>query len=100
MWGGLTDWDGRPDEIQTEDPIRVFEETMDLGQGSRGWGWYVVYVTWLQETHGADQACRVLRTLEIRHPESIPPIWILLACWTASQLCRRNKNTTGAAPAA
>ena len=36
MWGGLTDWDGRPDEIQVEDPIRVFEETLDLGQGSRG----------------------------------------------------------------
>ena len=57
MWGGLTKWDGRPDEIQAEDPIRVFEETMDLGQGNSGWGRYVVYVTWLQEMHGADHAC-------------------------------------------
>ena len=71
MWGGLTDWDGRPDEIQAEEPIRVFEEAMDLGQGSHGWGQYVVYVTWLpwlQEPHGAGRACRVLRTLAIRHP--------------------------------
>ena len=99
MWGGLPDWDGRPDEIQTEDPIRVFEETMDLGQGSSSWGRYVVYVTWLQEMRGADRACRVLRTLEIRHPETIPSIWILLDRWTASQLCRRNENATAAAAA-
>ena len=33
----MTEWDGRPDEIQAEDPIRVFEETMDLTQGSHGW---------------------------------------------------------------
>ena len=67
MWGGLTEWD-RPDEIRAEDPIRVFEETMDLGQGSHGWGRYLVYVTWLQDTHGAYRACGVLRTLEIRQP--------------------------------
>ena len=65
---------------------------MDLSQGSHGWGRYVIYVMWLQDTHGADQACRVLRTLEVRHPESIPPIWILLARWTASQLCSETKT--------
>ena len=97
MWGGRTDWDGRPDEIQAEDHIRVLKETMDLGQGNSGWGRYVIYVTWLQDTHGADWACRVLRSLEIGHPESIPPIWMLLARWTASQLCRRNENAAAAA---
>ena len=83
MWGGLTEWDDRPDEIQAEDPIRVFKETMDLGQGSHGWGWYVVYTTWLQDMHGEDRACQVLRTLEIRHPESIPPLGPL-SRWTTS----------------
>ena len=73
MWGGSTNWDSRTDEIQAEDPVRVFEETM-RGQGISGWGRCVIYVAWLQDTHGADQACRVLHTLEIRHPKYIPPI--------------------------
>ena len=69
---------------------------MDLGQGNSGWGWYVIYVKWLQDMHGADRPCRVLRTLEIRQPESIPPTWMLLAHWTDSQLCRGNKKAAAA----
>ena len=45
MWGGWTDWDGRPDEIRAEDPVLVFEETM-CGLGNGGLGRYAVYVTW------------------------------------------------------
>ena len=63
MWGGLTDWDGRPDDIQIEDPIRVFKETMDLGQGIHGWGRYVVYVTFLQQQY---------RTQHLQADELVP----------------------------
>ena len=51
-WGGSTDWDGRPDEIQEMDSVAVFEEAMP-GQGG-GWGRFVISVTWLQETHAPD----------------------------------------------